>query len=603
MTAAAICVLAGPAGYAGSHEWQNTPGARSPETVVVEFYAVAADGAPVGNVKAEDVQLKIDGRTRPVKWVEWIPIAEPPSLDAATPPPSPIPAPYASNAERDAGRAFVLAIENDSFRPGRERPLREAVDKFLAALSSRDRVALVTMPYGGFRVHLTNDHAKVKAELAKVGGQAAANETGSDMACRTRRTLESLTGLVSGFQAFEGPTNVLFVTSSMAGPRRDAAVSLAPGMCELTVDVFAQLGAAAGAGRAMFFVIQPEDLMIRPGVVATETIAGANFKGSDNPLEGIEHLAGVTGAERLSLAATGDATLVRIARETSAYYVLGFDVQPGERNNASRQMDVKVAREGVAVRARSMVAFPRVENRAAAKPQTVTPRAMLREAKAFRDLPLRGIGYVSHNPEDGKLKVVCMMEATDPSVTLTAASAGLFDENGRLVAQWTADAKALTGSTVMGALVASKPGVYRLRLAANDGAGRSGTADYELAADIATVGPLKISSLVLGLSRGGFVPRMVFGAEPVALAYFDIYGKIDGAVTATAEISRSVDGPALSAAIPGAIRPVQGEERSMATIALPIGALPPGDYVVRVNVTAPGQPAARIVRTLRKATP
>jgi hypothetical protein len=348
--AAAILCLASPAGDAASREpgaAQATTAQRPSDIMAVDFYAVAADGLPVANVKAEEVQLKIDGRVRPVKWLEWIPVAEPPSSDPSAPPAAPIPAPYGSNAERDAGRSFVLAIENESFRPGRERPLRDAVDRFLGALSPRDRVGLVTMPYGGFRVHPTNDHARVKAELAKVGGQGSSNETGSEMACRTRRTLESLVGLVSGLGALEGPTNVLFVTSAMAGPRRDAAISLAPGMCELTVDLFAQVGAAVGAARTMFYLIQPEDLMIKPGVAMAEGIAGANFRGSDNPLEGIEHLAGVTGAQRLSLASTGESTLVRIARETAAYYMLGFEVQPGDRNNASRQIDVRVVREGV----------------------------------------------------------------------------------------------------------------------------------------------------------------------------------------------------------------------------------------------------------------
>ena len=73
-------------------------------------------------------------------------------------------------------------------------------------------------------------------------------------------------------------------------------------------------------------------------------------------------------------------------------------------------------------------------------------------------------------------------------------------------------------------------------------------------------------------------------------------------MTASAEIARGVDGPPLSAAIPGALRPVAGEDRSIATVALPIGALPPGDYVVRVTVAVPGQAPARIVRTLRKAS-
>lgn len=424
------------------------------------------------------------------------------------------------------------------------------------------------------------------------------------MACRTRRTLESLVGLVSGFREAEGATHVLFITSGLAGPRRDAALTLAPGMCELTVDMFAQVGAAAGAARATFYVIQPEDPMIRPGGGLVENVAGAGFKGSDNPLEGIEHLAGVTGAQRLHLSATGDNTLVRIARETSAYYVLGFEAQPAERNGFSRQVDVRVGRAGVVVRARPNLTIAKPADRAALKGQSVTPRSMLREARTFRDLPLRGVGFVSANTEDGRLKVVCLLEPAEPSVQLAAAAAGLFDENGRLVGQWTAEPANLTAAPVMGALVASRPGRYRLRVAATDAGGRSGTADYELVAELLSAGPLSMSSLVLGLSRAGtFTPRTQFGAEPVALGYLEIYGRAESGVSVAAEIAQSPDGPAIGASVPGAIKAIPGQDRFIATVAIPIGGLSPGDYVVRVRVAASGQPAGRVSRTLRKLRP
>ena len=370
---------------------------------------------------------------------------------------------------------------------------------------------------------------------------------------------------------------MLFVTSAMAGPRRDAALTLAPGMCELTVDMFAQVGAAAGAARATFYVIQPEDLMIRPGGSAVENVAGAGFKGSDNPLEGIEHLAGATGAQRLHLSATGENTLVRIARETAAYYVLGFEAQPADRSGVSRQVDVRVGRAGVLVRARPNITLAKPADRSAAKGQTVTPRSMLREARTFRDLPLRAVGFVSNNPDDSRLKIVCMMEPAEASVQLAAAAAGLFDENGRLVAQWTADSGNLTATPVTGALVAPRPGASRLRVAATDVAGRSGSADYELVAALEPAGPLSMSSLVLGLSRAGtFAPRMQFGAEPVALGYVEIYGRAESGVSVTAGIARSPEGPALGPAVPGAVKPITGQDRYIATVAVPIGGLTPG---------------------------
>ena len=143
----------------------------------------------------------------------------------------------------------------------------------------------------------------------------------------------------------------------------------------------------------------------------------------------------------------------------------------------------------------------------------------------------------------------------------------------------------------------------RLRVAATDTAGRSGSADYEVVAELAPAGALKVSSLVLGLSRGGgFAPRMLFDAEPVALGYVDIYGSADlRDVTVAAEIARTIDGVPVMPSIPGAVRTVADEPRLIATVALPIGALVPGDYVVRLTVTEAGKSSGRVYRTLRKA--
>jgi hypothetical protein len=66
-------------------------------------------------------------------------------------------------------------------------------------------------------------------------------------------------------------------------------------------------------------------------------------------------------------------------------------------------------------------------------------------------------------------------------------------------------------------------GTYRLRVAAVDGRGRAGATEETIDAQLATVGPLSLGSLMLGVSRGGSTtPLLEFGAEPTAMAYFDI---------------------------------------------------------------------------------
>jgi len=66
-----------------------------------------------------------------------------------------------------------------------------------------------------------------------------------------------------------------------------------------------------------------------------ETIAGRDFLGSDNPLEGIEPLCGATGATRLALDGTGSASLLRVARESAAYFEA--EIEPERARNRRTQ--------------------------------------------------------------------------------------------------------------------------------------------------------------------------------------------------------------------------------------------------------------------------
>ncbi|MGH9313920.1 MAG: hypothetical protein ACRD1S_12080, partial [Vicinamibacterales bacterium] len=109
------------------------------------------------------------------------------------------------------------------------------------------------------------------------------------------------------------------------------------------------------------------------------------------------------------------------------------------------------------------------------------------------------------------------------------------------------------------------------------------------------------SGIVLGVSEGGLVPRLQFGSERVAIAYLEIFDLARNATAAvTFELATTVNGPALASA-PGALTPTATGDRRAATAQLPIGSLPAGDYVVRAIVGVAGQPAGRVMRTLRKS--
>jgi VWFA-related protein len=583
-----------PAGDAGRARAQNTPGVeRAAEILSVDFTAVGVDGWPVADLDAADVTVRINGKPRALRSLQYVPVATATATQSA-PGVIQLPPPFGTNDSAVPGRVFHLVIDDESFRTGREQALRDAVDRFVTGLMPWDRVSLVTMPYGGVKVPLTVEHSRVRTAISTLVGHATGSETGSELACRSRRTLESLIGLIETFGVSEDPKTVIFVSAGLAGPRRDNLPMLAPGACELRSDLYQQVGVAAGAARAQFYLVLPEDVMLRPGSRQSENIAGVGFTGSDNPLEGLEHLAGVTGAHRMNLTGVPETALGRVARETSGYYVATFVPEGIDRSGRTQQLSVKTRRPNVIVRARPEITFAVAPPRQAA----TTVREMVLSGRPHRELQLRASGYASREPGGETVKVTTLIEPADPAAKVATVGVVLFDERNKVMAQWTGSGSDLKSVPIMAGLVVP-PGFYRLRVGAIDDEGRGGTVDTEVAADLTPAGQLKLSSLLLGLSRdGGFIPKMQFAAEPVALAYLEIYGGIPGMpIIAALELATTLNGPAI-VTVPLATK--FGDSRYLATGAVPIGALPPGDYAVRAIVGVQGQPAGRVVRTLRK---
>jgi hypothetical protein len=72
-------------------------------------------------------------------------------------------------------------------------------------------------------------------------------------------------------------------------------------------------------------------------------------------------------------------------------------------------------------------------------------------------------------------------------------------------------------------------------------------------------------------------------------------------LAATLEVAREAEGPPL-VTVPLALKRAD-DARVIATGAVPIGALPPGDYVVRGVIALEDGTKGRVTRTLRKVPP
>ena len=562
--------------------------------MTVTFAAVSADSRPIEDLRSEEVAVRVDGRVRTIKSLQLIRLETIRAAGAA------LSAPFGTNTTDDSGRFVVLAIDEDSFRPGGEDALRAAVDAFIARLGDADRISLVTLPYGGVRVPPTTEHVRVRTALSTLSGRGTKAETGSEFACRTRDTLDALTRHLETLGPRESPALVVLITGGLAPPRRDAPVTMAPGRCELPLDAFREAGAAAGRARAQLYVIPPKEIL-ETGTVQRENIAGAGFTGSDNPMEGIEQLLATTGGRLFSLGTPETGGFDRVLNESGAYYIATIDAQRSDRGARGHQLEVHVSRRGVDVRAPRAVAFAPLAT-SGPKPGSPSPREMISSRAVFRDLPLRAAAFTSGEEADGRIRAIVLAEPADTAAKLSSVIAAVFDRDGKPAGSWVAQAQDLEHAPVVGAMFAPA-GNYRLRVAALDGNGRSGTADYDVTLGVARSGPLKVSALLLGLSRGGtFAPRLQFASEPVAIGYLEMSGAPAGAgVSATLELADEPNGPA-RVTVPLTIAST-GPERYVAKGALPIGALPPGDYVVRAVVGLEGHPPTRVERTLRKIAP
>ncbi len=331
-----------------------------------------------------------------------------------------------------------------------------------------------------------------------------------------------------------------------------------------------------------------------PASAGAIRIGGVGFAGSDNPLEGIEHLTGSTGGVRLPLDARGTGALLRVASESSAYYEAELVPEQDETFGRSRTLAVRVLRRDVTVRARPEITFARQPRGAPTSRLALSD--LLASREAYADVPLRVGGFTLREP-DGRLRVGVVVEPVNPATSFDSVGAVLVEGNGQIVARWFA-VDALR-RPLLGAM-AAPPGTYRLRVVAIDSARRFGAAEDVVQVGLTPVGPLWLGSLMLGLSRdGGVELRLQFGAEPTAIASFDIYGGAAGMpISAALEVARDPEGPAI-ASLPVSLTRA-GDSRVMATGAVPIGALPPGDYAVRGVVRLEDGTTGRVSRTLRK---
>ena len=543
------------------------------DAVRVDFQVIGAEGQPIADLKADEVTIRLGGRARAIKELQFVKV--PGSGGGAAP--AAVPAPFGTNAGGGGeGRQVALVVEDETLPPGGERSVRDAIGAFLDKLGPADRVALAIAPRDNAQLDFSAGLDRVREALSRLQGRAKAVATAAEETCRTRDTLAMLRGRMAAMSGAESPTTVLFFSSKLSTPSSAQARSSAAGQCEINIQMFREIATAMAPARAQLYVIQHDPTLTAPN-------------------EGLENLVGATGGGQVLRLADAGGTLTRVLAETSGHYVATVEGDASDKSNQAQRLEVRVARAGVTTRSRPELAS------AAARPagKPLTPPQMVRETRAFPDLPLRAVAYASRGAS-GRMTVIALGESADPAAKITAATIALVDQAGKLVAQTTAGEKELAQSPILIA-TAVPPGTYRLRFAAVDAAGRAGAADYPLVADFTAAGPLKLGSLMVGsLRNNSMAMALQFRDEEKVVGYLEMYGQITGPVKARMEVAATPDGPALATVQPGGSGTSE-PDKFILTAEIPIASLAPGDYVLRAILSMADQPEGKVMKTFRKA--
>lgn len=613
---------------------QQTPQFRAgTDLVAIDFMALGAGGLPVADLKPGEVTLQVDGRTRDIRNLQFVRLTSVPAGAPAAR--ATVPLPFAANDTASRGRTVLVVVDHEQIAAADGKVAADAAGRFLDRLAPIDRVGLVTLPNGRIEADLTTNHARVRAALKTITGKAARRNpmfnlsldealtirteradadrqrtveiqdrecryASTDSACKdnvvaealliaretelaTRATLQALSGLFDGLAPIEGPKSVVLLSQSLV--RFEDT--------HLDLDAVTR---AASRARVQLFVLQLHRAAVD---VLGRNTPPERTNDAERMLGGLEDLAGSTGGELFRLSGMGDNAFARIADRSSAYYLVGFEPRPAERDGKPHRIAIATTRRGVVIHARPVFI---VDDPDRLGPPPSQPMTMLRDRSEYRDLPLRVTAFPFRDRDPRHLRIVVAVETADPAAALTSAAFALVDLAGQGAAEWTEEGANVVRRPLLTA-AAVPPGDYRLRVAAIDAAGRRGAVELEFAAALTPAGPLQIGPLMLGWNEAGaFRPRLLFARDTQSVeTYLELYGTAGEGSTLGVmfEIVSAEGGPALTSA-PATLLVSAEPDRRVATGSIPIDKLPAGDFVVRAILSVNGGVVGRVSRTLRK---
>lgn len=631
---------------AGAPDAQQPPVFRAGvDLVSVDVTVLDRSGEPIAGLVPEDFVLEVDGRPRPVVSAQFVNL----TMERAAR--APEAEHYSSNARVDSGRLILVAVDQRHIRRVDGSQALRAAGNFVEALHPDDRVAVTSLTYEG-GIEFNRNHQAARVELARLTGQQdllgsvqfriglseaieiteggrrkleevvqrecgspiaelmvdvgrAAEDAGTGRfrdACpeqleqearaiahhlrlETAMSLRALSSLVRNLGSLEGPKTLVLLSEGLAADARYFDMS--------------DLAAEAQAARVTIYALKL-DVPIFEASDARES--PSRFQDLRLRTDGLARVAGAGRGAMFQIVGSDPRPFQRLSREVSAYYLLAFEPDPGERDGRARRIKVSLASGRAIIRNRPT--FTLAVDLPAASPTPGDSLArLLHTPRLATDLPVSVATHIYKEPGTPLLRVVVSAETDGAGVRNQDALLGfvLKDEQNLIAASGVH--QSASGRHAFSTFV--PPGEYTLKVAALDALRRGGSVERRFVAALPRIEALEVSDLILAAvpARDDIpVEPMVDRAPPDRLlAYLELYDTgSSGPLADTAvqlEIARTEEDAALVSS-PAVIRRT-GQGLLVARGVLPLTALEPGRYVARADILVAGRPVTRILRAFR----
>lgn len=589
------------------------------ELIRIDVSVLDKAGKPVTGLQPDDFVVTIDGAPRQVSFATFYgPDSETPAAAATAPSPN-----YATNRNAAPGRVVVFVVDLESMTSGYERVLLETASTLVDRLGPRDAVGLLPIPGKG--VEITRDRARVREALKALRGSAPTTFQKHVISMReahayevrdTRVMRDVVERECADFEVscpmelrdesrqllFDARRRVLSVLTTLStlntrlqpirAPKTLVVLSAGLPFEQETLSYFQDLQKRTAESGTSTHVVQ----LYQPETDASDRrTAGARSLPASDLYQGLSTIAGVTGGSMSAGVGRAAGVFDRIAAEVTHSWQLGVEATDKDKDGKTHQIQVKLRREGLTVRARRELILP-------AAPTKPTAIDLLSQPVDVLDLPVSAAGYTARGEEPTTLKEILAIELPRGAATEPAASYALtISKDDRVVFQTADEIRASDGTDARAVIAAQvPPGVYRLRLAAVDATGRAGTLEMPLAVGLRPLGALQASDLFVGSAGDRFSPAIEAASATPLTAILEIYAAdpaaFDG-VTVALELRRTGNDAVLASG-PAEIAATELPGRRIATGNIPAGAREPGSYTLSAIVLVNGRPIGKVSRAI-----